>query len=173
MYSTIKPKMGICGECEDGIEKPLTKGKCQYHYWQQIRLKSAQKSSDGRIVEPVRDMPKKSQKIQRDDSLEKWFAMVATFIKAKPYCMECGCYVPEEYYRHATAHIFPKNIFKSVATHPMNYLILPAGCCHDKTHTVESFSKMKVWSEAVRRFKIFEPLITEKHKYLDLFKSKI
>lgn len=104
--------------------------------------------------------------------LEQWFDNIARQIARNPKCSECGTFIPSAYYRHATAHIFPKSLFPSVATHPMNYLILGAGCgCHDKTHRLDTFSDMKVFGEAVRRFKLFEKSITEKHKYLDAFKK--
>lgn len=106
--------------------------------------------------------------------LEQWFDNIARQIRNSPFCWECKAYISERYYRHATAHIFPKAIFESVATHPMNYLILGAACgCHDKTHRLDTFSDMKVFGEACRRFKLFEKSITEKHKYLNTFKQYV
>jgi len=93
-------------------------------------------------------------------------------IDKNPYCMECGEFIDKEYYRAATAHIFPKGIFDSIKAHPMNKLFLGAGCgCHDRTHRLDTFSKMKVWKIAVHRFQIFRPMITEKHKYLTEFEK--
>ncbi len=47
----------------------------------------------------------------------------------------------------------PKSKFRSLADHPLNYLILSAGCgCHDKTHVWSNFQKMKVWPIAVEHF---------------------
>lgn len=89
-----------------------------------------------------------------------------------PYCMECVAFIPKKYYRAATAHIFPKNIFKSVMAHPLNRLFLGSGCgCHQKTERLDTFSKMEVFQFAIERFAVFEHLITEKHKYLTLFIS--
>lgn len=107
--------------------------------------------------------------------LDKWFAEIATFIKVDPFCDNCGEPIPEKYYKHASAHILPKSIFISVMTHPLNWLKLGAtcGCHHEFDSSVESASKMKIFGKAVERFKTFEHLITEKHKHLDLFKSKI
>lgn len=76
------------------------------------------------------------------------------------YCMECGEWIPQMYMRHATAHLLPKKLFKSVSTHELNYLILGAGCgCHYKTDRVDKFIQMKVWPEAARRIKIMMPLL--------------
>lgn len=75
-------------------------------------------------------------------------------------CFECGAAIPMGYSRHATAHLLPKKLFKSVATHELNYLILGAGCgCHAKTDRVDKFVQMKVWPEAARRIKIMMPLL--------------
>ena len=106
--------------------------------------------------------------------LERWFISISKEISKKPYCWECGAFISNRFYRHATAHIFPKTIFKSVSTNPMNYLILGAGCgCHEKTHRLDNFSKMKIFSEAVRRFMIFQKEIQENHKYKTIFESYI
>lgn len=106
--------------------------------------------------------------------LDLFFEMVAKEIEKKPYCWETGEFISKTDYRNATAHIFPKAIFKSISTHPMNYLVLSArNGSHDKTHRLDTFSKMKVWRLAVERFKIFEHEIKERHKYLDLFKSYV
>lgn len=121
------------------------------------------------------------EEAQSRQELEQWFDNIAWTIAQNPYCMECGTFIPEKIkqigskkiisgYRCATAHIFPKNIFESVATHPVNFLILGAGCgCHDKTHRLDTFSDMKIFPEAIRRFRLFEKSITEKHKYLTTF----
>jgi len=118
-------------------------------------------------------LPKdKSNKLQ-----ELWFAKIAAEIRQHPYCWECKAWIAPEFYRHASAHIFPKSEnsgFPSVATHPMNYLILGSSCgCHDKTHRLDLFCKMGIWKEAVDRFKEFESCITEKHKYLNQFKELV
>lgn len=89
-----------------------------------------------------------------------------------PHCRECGAFIPKEYYRAATAHILMKSIFESVKSHPDNRLFLGAGCgCHDKTHRLDTFAKMKVFPIAVMKFRLFEKFVTEKHKQLDLFRE--
>lgn len=76
------------------------------------------------------------------------------------YCMETGDWIPQQYMRHATAHLLPKSKFKSVATHELNYLILSAhNGSHQKTDRIDTFVKMKVWPEAARRIKIMMPLL--------------
>ena len=100
-------------------------------------------------------------------------------LELKPFCQECGATIPKKIirgstsggYRAATAHIFPKSLFPSVAANINNRLFLGATCgCHNKTVRLDQFVEMKVWPLAVEKFKLFEHLITEKHKYLDIFK---
>lgn len=111
------------------------------------------------------------EEIKDFEALKNWFQERQKDVAKSPVCMECGEPVKIGYYRHAVAHILFKSIFKSVRSHPNNFLILPASCCHDKTHRLDTFSKMKIFPEAVRRFRTFEHLITENHKLLDEFKK--
>jgi len=95
--------------------------------------------------------------------LDKWFhdIWIKHFgIGGTCRCMECGEQINEAFSRHATAHLLPKKLFKSVATHELNYMIYGAGCgCHEKTHRVDKFIQMKTWPEAARRIKILIPLL--------------
>lgn len=95
--------------------------------------------------------------------LDKWFDDIRkheTAITGYGVCMECNQCFSLAYFRHATAHLLPKKLFTSVATHPLNYLILGAGCgCHEKTHRIDKFIQMKVWPEAAKRIKIMIPLL--------------
>lgn len=105
---------------------------------------------------------------------DKWFAAIAKEKAGECKCWECGRHVPDGFVKCATAHIMPKAAFPSVATHPLNYLILSASCCHDKSHKVETFRKMKIFGEAVDRFLQFEHLLTKEEKakkYYTLFRE--
>lgn len=95
--------------------------------------------------------------------LDKWFDDIAKKHCSElggSWCMECGRWIHPNFMRHATAHLLAKKLFKSVATHPLNYLVLGAGCgCHEETHRVDKFIKMKCWPEAARRIKEMIPLL--------------
>lgn len=102
--------------------------------------------------------------------LQNFFREVALEIDKNPVCWECGGFIKPKYYRAATAHICAKAIFPSIAAHPMNYLILCASNgCHDKTHRMDTFSKMNIFPEAIRRFRLFYPEIREAHKLRNEF----
>lgn len=98
-----------------------------------------------------------------ESDLDAWFDSIRIYhcgAVGGCVCMECKRWIPETYMRCATAHLLPKKIFKSVATHPLNYLILGAGCgCHDKTHTISKFVKMKIWPEAKKRILEMMPML--------------
>lgn len=105
---------------------------------------------------------KKTGKPAEKIALDKWFdgIRIEHFGTGEGQCMECGSVIPIQFARHATAHLLPKKLFHSVATHPLNYLILGAGCgCHYKTDRVDLFQKMSVWPEAARRIKEMIPLL--------------
>jgi hypothetical protein len=172
--STIKIKEGPCIVCvnEEGDEtsKKLIKGKCTKHYHRDkkseyaIRKYIANKPPlriSHHIIIPVTIC---------ENPLDEWFDEKIRILAKHPFCMECNSLIPPAYYHAAVAHIFQKSIFKSIATHPFNYLFLGAGCgCHNRSHRLDTFSKMKVFPEAVDRFVIFRESIKERHKYLDLF----
>lgn len=119
--------------------------------------KPLKKVSDKKLLEM-----KVNTAVKNKEDLEKWFKDIEVkhFGINGGHCMECGLWIPPQYARAATAHLLPKKIFESVASHPLNYLILGAGCgCHDKTHRVDKFVQMKVWPLAASRIKQLIPLL--------------
>lgn len=153
MYSSIRPKMGKCAECPpDAPEKRLIKGLCPYHYNKNLLNRARQKRVDTRSL--------------IKEQLNKWFENATEELRRCPYCEECGEYIPAAYFRHATAHVLPKAIFRSVATHPANRLFLGAGCgCHSKFDSAWSNAQeMKVWPKAEKIFLIIYPDIAEEEQ---------
>jgi hypothetical protein len=68
-------------------------------------------------------------------------------------------------WRSCQAHLLQKRHFKSIMTHPLNGMVMGSGysglChCHDTYDSSwDKASKMNIWDEVVRRFKIMYPLI--------------
>jgi hypothetical protein len=115
-------------------------------------------------------MDAKEIDMYQKEEMDLFWKQASVVISKKPYCWECNDFIPKQYYRAATAHIYPKSIFESVMSNEWNYLVLGAGCgCHNKSHRLDTFSQMKVFPVAVQRYLKFGHLITEKHKYHDLF----
>ncbi len=158
------------------------KGFCKNHQYlrpdfdkRSIVQRAMDKQKGIKDFSKLKSLPENKAAIISKTELDKWFDYVATVIKSDPHCWNCGEFIPEQYYRHASAHIFPKAHFESIKTHPLNFLILGAGCgCHhDFDDSVDKACKMTVWKLAVTRYNSFKDKITETHKYHDLFKSKI
>src|SRR4051812_49145994 len=81
---------------------------------------------------------KKANSIEgREESLNEWFQRIEDKHWGKqdldmdgfdheenefelPPCMECGAKISRVYARHATAHLLPKKIFKSIETNDLN-----------------------------------------------------
>jgi len=173
-------KFGDCSRC------PATNTACKKRGKDLICLNCCNKEDAEKqqgkakirdVFRSLKTIPENKELVQAkisNNDLGRWFEYVATIIKAKPHCWNCGEFIPEQFYRHASAHIFPKAHFDSVKTHPLNFLILGAGCgCHAEfDSSIDKACKMQVWPTAILRFTAFESKITETHKYLDLFKSK-
>lgn len=163
-----------CGYPVFGTDKKTGIGYCNSH--QYLRTDTDRRTSAQKIVAELKAKNVPSATVSDGDisELEQFFEIAAKQIKKNPYCWETGDYISVMDYRSATAHIFPKSIFLSVASHPLNFLILsPRNGAHNKTHRLDTFAKMDVFPIAIKRFLEFEPFITEKHKYLDQFKKYV
>lgn len=137
---------------------------------QKVRMLS--NSNSDSAYRPVEDKMVKNSALMRINLLNEFFKICAIEIAKDPYCEECGQWISPADYRNATAHILPKEFFRSIETHPLCWLKLGPRCgCHNKTHTLLTFSKMKIFPKAVSQFRIIEPLITETHKLLGEFKK--
>jgi len=132
--------------------------------------KPIKKVSDKKAAEDKK-LKEAGTKLPSKLELDVWFAAIKEKhwgIRHFCQCMECGTIIPADYSRHATAHLLPKKLFQSVATHELNYLILGAHCgCHARTDRVDKFVQMEVWPEAARRIKVMLPLLPfDELKYL-------
>jgi hypothetical protein len=113
---------------------------------------------------------KAQKEVASPNTLNEWFDVVAKrhLVNGYAVCQECGGLIPEDYMRHATAHLLAKKLFKSIATNDLNYLVLCAGNgCHDKTHRLDKFVQMKVWPVAAKRITELIPLLPyDEMKYI-------
>lgn len=118
---------------------------------------------------------------QRLNSLDAWFK---ERMKTQPVmCENCGATSiwlennkegkGKSRWKSCQAHLLPKRHFESIMKHPLNGMVLGSGfsmmCnCHDTYDSNWSAaSKMKIWDEVVKRFKILYPLITqEEHQFI-------
>lgn len=175
MFSTIKRKT-----CKCGCLRLPTLGCAGYSY-QCMPEELKAKVGDKKRLQQKRLNASRyaSSKLRMDNyksnvEQDLWYRARSLEVSNNQKCWECGRYVPTKYVRAASAHILFKSIFESVATHPLNFLFLcGANGCHEKSHTIETFSKMTCFPIAIERFYLFEKEIKEHHKYLELFKEAI
>ena len=177
-----------CGNPVFGTDKKTKIGYCKSHQYKRTDLdkrsivekamdkhKNQPKRKAGwfdlnKVEEVLESEPNFKTAIQAKKEMDDFWKYAESVIDKKPYCWECGDFISKNDYRAATAHIFPKSIFESVASNKWNFLVLGARCgCHDKSHRLDLFSQMKVFSTAINRYTKFGDLITETHKYKNLF----
>ena len=98
---------------------------------------------------------------------QKWFAEQRPLLSE--YC-GCGCgqrtmKVNDEKFCFSVAHVLAQRLFPSVQFHPENW-VSRAWACHDKfdNSTINSWPQMADWGEIKLKFKILEPILTEKEK---------
>lgn len=102
--------------------------------------------------------------------LAQFFKEAAEEIAKDARCWECQQPISINDFRNSTAHILPKEFFKSIATHPLSYVVAGCRCgCHHRTHRLDTFSQMKIFPVAVLRLRQIEHLIKERHKLLGEF----
>lgn len=105
--------------------------------------------------------------------LEKWYAVIME--KEIGRCWETGKVISKadkDGWHASIAHVLPKKLFPSVATHTRNYLILSAreGAHSRYDLSWQSAQEMRVWPIAMSRFFELEPDIADnERKYLPDF----
>lgn len=146
-------------------EANLPKQKARKPIAKKSAKKLRQEKEDAALLKEAREMGKPV-----DGDKEQWFQ--DRMRENDPVCWECGfranwLKLPEyeKIWRACQAHIIPKskNQFPSVATHPLNHMVLfPSWgghlCGHHGEYDSSWFNAttMKVWPKAVERFKQFE-----------------
>jgi hypothetical protein len=85
-------------------------------------------------------------------------------------CAHCGgrsCKDSDQYWKFSIAHILPKNIFKSVATHPLNYIELCFfnNSCHTNfDNKTLDIMDLNCFSIVIDRFVDLYPVIDPKER---------
>lgn len=185
--------MRICNNCTNpvfGTDKKTKIGYCKGHQYLRTDLDKrsiAQKSIDkNKQVLKIRSLVNvnevsaykslddkliDNEAAKRLKRLNIFFAECAIEIAKYPYCDNCGEWISPADYRNSTGHILPKGIFRSIETHPLCWVKVGNRCnCHNDTHRLDKFSKMRIFPKVVQQFRQIEHLITEKHKLLDEFR---
>lgn len=118
---------------------------------------------------------KKRQKRMAEDNrpeevkLDEWFESIR---KQLVGICQCGCAQPSQkkddtFYRASICHVFPKAYFKSVATHPLNYVELAFfGGCHTTFDQMgpERWPNLACWDDIKAKVIAMDPYLTSEEK---------
>lgn len=71
----MKLKVGKCPLCNDGVDKELVSGKCKFHYWSGVKLKSNKKT--GGIKKVAKSQGKRLYRYRKKKDV---------YLEEHPYC---------------------------------------------------------------------------------------
>lgn len=114
---------------------------------------------------------KTERKVSGGGELQRWFDERRKEMTGK--CAHCGSKTSkfsDQYFRHSIAHLLPKRLFKSVATHAENWLELcyHAPSCHANFDNLTlDMIELNCFSEVIRKFvAIYPSIAAEERKYI-------
>lgn len=121
-----------------------------------------------------KEIKEKAERGGEPTDLQKWYTEIMN--REDKICWNCGInlsHYNKQDWHACVAHVLPKSLFPSIATHPSNFMILGKWCnCHGVYDSNwGSASRMKIFKEAVDRFTELEPFILEKHRIPEVFKK--
>lgn len=106
--------------------------------------------------------------IKGSTELDRWFEERRTEMTG--ICKHCGgisCKGNDKYFKFSIAHILPKRIFKSVATHPQNWIELCfwSPSCHTNfdNYTLDII-QLNCFDEVIEKFVAMYPDIDKKER---------
>lgn len=145
-----------------GTDKSTGKGYCKMH--QSLRTDRDTRT----IFQKHMDKNKAKKVIEVEETkLQKWYSEIME--KEVARCWETGEPINKQdkkAWHGSIAHVLPKGDYPSVATHPLNYMILKMwGGAHGQYDASwEKAAKMKVWPHACKIFNILYPLLSREEK---------
>lgn len=106
--------------------------------------------------------------VKGSTELDRWFE--ERRIEMTGTCKHCGgmsCKEDDKYFKFSIAHILPKRIFKSVATHPKNWVELCfwSPSCHTNfdQYTLDII-QLNCFDEVIEKFVAMYPAIDKKER---------
>lgn len=107
-------------------------------------------------------------KISGGNEMDRWFQDRRKEMNG--VCLHCGglsCKDSTEYYKFSIAHILPKRLFRSIATHPLNWIELCFwnNSCHTNfDQCILDFTELNCFDLVVERFIAMYPSINPKER---------
>ena len=166
MYnSTIKTRVGKCRLCTDNIDKKLMAGLCiNYHYKMERAKIYAERQRERNKIRSLIPAQNKVEVLNQVE-LNDWFKDRAKEMTG--ICKNCGGKTTKgnlKYERYSICHILEKKNFKSVATHPFNFIELCyfGNSCHtNMDNKILEMQDMKCWKEIQSKFEKMCPSISK------------
>jgi hypothetical protein len=129
----------------------------------QNRLSRARASKLSSQLHKAQNETYDNKEVKGGAELQRWFQDRRKEMKG--ICSHCGgksCKDSDTYYKFSIAHILPKAYFKSVATHPLNYIELChfGKSCHDNfdRHMIDIMD-LNCFDEVITKFVAMYPSI--------------
>lgn len=134
-------------------------------------IKEPEKKEKVKFIPKISEKKRKQLKSDKPERnmKEMWFAEIRPLLTGT---CQCGCGEPsskndDNTFRSSCCHIFPKNIFKSVRFHPLNFV---ERNFHNGCHTnmdnqgLDKWPNMADWEDIKMKFLILAPLLTPKER---------
>lgn len=122
-------------------------------------------------LKKISDKKAKELKVNKgsDSEMDLWFERMRK--KMVGVC-QCGCgersqKKDDTFYRHCICHIFPKRIFKSVATHDLNWVERTFWGGHHSNmdnRSMDLWTKFADWDDIKEKFYHLSPLLTDEER---------
>lgn len=171
MSSLPQYKTGDCSQCGDNNVPCVKVGKLLFCKFKCHKNNKAKQQMDkAKLKQQVRGLVnKQNNMVEKKTYLSKWFE--STRKKLTGTC-QCGCSAKSQknddmYYKFSCCHLFPKRIFKSIATHPLNYVERAFfGGCHSNLddQSMDKWVNMADWDDMKEKFHELAPLLTDEER---------
>jgi len=157
---------GVCSYPVFGTDKKTGMGYCKNH--QRLRTDLDRRTSAQKIMDKIREGKQQTPEKEKSE-LEKWFEERR---KEMTGVCQCGCKKPSQkndnkYFKYSCCHIFPKAMFRSIATHKLNYVERAFwGGCHTNMDTggIEKWTSFADWQDIKEKFYELAPELTDKER---------
>lgn len=144
------------------------------------QLQLARQPKPKRVKKPIAKKSAKKLKQESEEKklrngeqsdLDRWFNERRKEMTG--YCAHCGdksCKNSDQYFKHSIAHLLPKSIFKSVATHKDNWIELcfwNKSCHTNYDNKTLDLIDLNCFDEVIRKFvSMYPDIAPEERKYI-------
>lgn len=165
-YSSIAQRFGNCSQC-NATDVPVSKiGKNTICHQCNKSNKAKKQLQKQKEVSSIRSLIGDKSN-SGGAELQRWFE--ARRREMSGVCMNCGGKTQKyaDNYKNSVAHLLPKAYFKSVATHPLNWIEL---CFYgDSCHTnfdnkMLDITELNCFDEVIKRFVAMYPSIAQEER---------